>query len=101
MEGEAWREKREVILSWAVAVGLGLAMLGWGGLIYFTVGDKGPPPWDYSIIEDIPGEAPYSLYDSRAYQGRVLRPAEIGKVHEQHVMEPPEQSPETAPKGSQ
>ncbi len=32
----------------------------WGLFIFFAVGDKGPPVWDFSVVEDIPGESPYS-----------------------------------------
>jgi len=101
MEGETSKEKRETILSWVLVVGFGIALLFWGFLIYFTVGDKGPPPWDYSIVEDVPGEAPYSIYSSQAFHGFIPRPAAEGKVEEQHVMGPPVESQAASPKGNQ
>jgi hypothetical protein len=32
----------------------------WGLIIFFLVGDKVPPAWDFSVVEDIPGQSPYS-----------------------------------------
>jgi len=99
MEGETSTERREAVLSWALAVGCGAAMLCWGFLIFFTVGDKGPPPWDYSIVEDVPGEAPYSIYGTGAFHG-FSHPVVGAKVEEQHVMGPAEEPPAPLPKGS-
>lgn len=98
MESESSQERREAIRSWAIVIGIGVVVLLWGSFLFITVGDKGPPPWDYSIVEDIPGEAASSLYSSRAYQGYVPRPT---KVEKQHVSQPPEESLEVTPKGNQ
>lgn len=100
MAGETREEKRETVLSWLLVAGFGVAIVAWGFLIYFTVGDKGPPSWDYGIVEDVPGEAPYSLYDSQLYRGLGVGAAPVGKVEAQHVSGPPEESPATSPKGS-
>ena len=101
MEGETSTERREAILSWAVVVGCAAAMLCWGFLIFSKVGDKGPPPWDYSIVEDIPGEAPYSIYGSRAFHGVAAHPMAGAEVEEQHVMGPPGEPSTVSPKGGQ
>jgi hypothetical protein len=43
-------------------LGLVIAVLFllWGLFIFIMVGDKGPPSWDFSTMEDIPGQSPYS-----------------------------------------
>ena len=45
-----------------IIVGLVIAVLFllWGLFIFFMVGDKGPPSWDFGVMEDIPGQSPYS-----------------------------------------
>lgn len=98
MEAESSKEKREIILSWSIVAAIAVAVLLWGSFLFITIGDKGPPPWDYSIVEDIPGEAASSLYSSPAFHGYGPRPA---KIEKQHVMDPPEESQEALPKGSQ
>jgi hypothetical protein len=53
-------EKRRDLRSWIIVVSLAVLFLAWGLFIFFTVGDKGPPSWDFSVVEDIPGQSPYS-----------------------------------------
>jgi hypothetical protein len=36
----------------------------WGFLLFYTIGDKGPPPWDFGVVPDIPGESVYSTHPS-------------------------------------
>jgi hypothetical protein len=54
------RELRTTLLSWIIVVALALLFFCWGLFIYFAVGDKGPPPWHYGVVEDIPGQSPYA-----------------------------------------
>jgi len=46
--------------SWIIVVAMALLFIIWGLFIFFMVGDKGPPSWDFSVVKDIPGESPYS-----------------------------------------
>jgi hypothetical protein len=48
--------------SLLIVVAIALSFLAWGLLIFFSVGDKGSPPWDFGIVEDIPGESAYSTH---------------------------------------
>ena len=48
--------------SWLLVVGLGLAILLWGFLLFFGVGDKGPAPWDFGAVDDLPGSSPYATH---------------------------------------
>ena len=41
---------------------LAASFLAWGFLLFYTIGDKGPPPWDFGIVQDIPGESVYSTH---------------------------------------
>ena len=53
-------EKKRDLRSWIIMVSLAVLFLAWGLFIFFTVGDKGPPSWNFSVVEDIPGQSPYS-----------------------------------------
>jgi len=55
-------EKREKTnrVGWIVVVAMAVVFILWGLFIFFAVGDKGPPSWDFGVIKDIPGESPYS-----------------------------------------
>jgi hypothetical protein len=46
--------------DWLVPIAIAVLFLVWGLLIFFMVGNKGQPPWDFGVVEDIPGQSPYS-----------------------------------------
>jgi len=46
--------------------------LAWGFLLFHTIGDKGPPSWDFGIVRDVPGESVYSTH--RPLPGKVSEP---------------------------
>ncbi len=48
------------IKGWLIVVGMAILFLCWGLFLFFSVGDKGPPPWDFGVVRDIPGEGPHS-----------------------------------------
>lgn len=54
------REEKTPGRSWLVPFAIAAIFLIWGLLIFFLVGDKGPPVWDFGVVEDIPGQSPYS-----------------------------------------
>lgn len=54
------KERRATVLSWIIVAAIAIAFLCWGLTLFFTVGDKGPPPWHFGVVEDIPGQSPYS-----------------------------------------
>ena len=67
-----------------VPVGIAIAFLAWGLMVYYTVGDKPFNEWHFGIIEDVPGQSPQSTISI----GRVPRPEpeRIGKeILRQHV----------------
>jgi hypothetical protein len=54
------QKENPTIKDWLVPIAIAVLFLLWGFLIFFLVGDKGPPPWDFGVVEDIPGQSPYS-----------------------------------------
>ena len=46
--------------DWLVPIAIAVLFLVWGLLIFFMVGNKGQPPWDFGVVDDIPGQSPYS-----------------------------------------
>jgi len=54
------RKEKGTLRGWIIVVAMAVLFLVWGFLIFFMVGDKGSPSWDFGVIKDIPGESPYS-----------------------------------------
>ena len=76
-------ENKTELRSWVIILVLAGLFLAWGLFIFFSVGDKGPPSWDFGVVRDIPGESPYST--ERAQKGKLPDPLP------QHVLEKPGQ----------
>jgi hypothetical protein len=68
---------KTMVLIFALAA----SFLIWGFFLFYMIGDKGPPPWDFGIIQDIPGESVYST--QRSLSGRTSEP------EPQHVSQKP------------
>ena len=60
MRESAFKTAKGSLKSWLIVLAVAVVFLSWGLFIFFAVGDKGPPPWDYGVVEDIPGQSPYS-----------------------------------------
>lgn len=71
------RTSKSLIIVAAIAV----SFLLWGLLTFFAVGDKGSPPWDFGVVEDIPGQSAYSTH-----------PPQAPSPKPQHVSEKPPQA---------
>lgn len=72
--------------SWLIVLGLAVGFFLWGLLIFFTVGDKGPPPWGFGEFRDVPGESAYSTHRFKQQPGPFPYPVPGGVVPPQHVM---------------
>jgi hypothetical protein len=59
-------ERREVRRAWVLVCGLALLFAAYGVFMFLMIGDKGPPDWDFNVIEDIPGKSVYSTYPEPA-----------------------------------
>jgi hypothetical protein len=58
-------------ITWLVVfICLGLILLQ-GFFVFFIVGDKGPPDWDYGTVKDLPGQSPYAIYEKLPYAQHV------------------------------
>lgn len=73
--------------TWSIIGAIAVGFLAWGMLIYYVIGDKGPPGWDFSVIPDIPGQSTYSSYSPIKPHGLVPGP-ESYPVEPQHVSGP-------------
>ena len=57
---EKGSETLEKIKTWLIVLLMVVGILGYGIVVYVTIGDKGPPGWNYGAIPDVPGESPFS-----------------------------------------
>ena len=53
-------ERKRSVRTWMIIVAMSFLFIMWGLFIFYAVGDKGPPSWDFGVVKDIPGESPYS-----------------------------------------
>ncbi|SPF50901.1 conserved hypothetical protein [Syntrophobacter sp. SbD1] len=83
----ASEEELSAIKTWSIIAAIAVGFLAWGMLIYFVIGDKGPPGWDFSVIPDIPGQSVYSSSSPIKPHGLVPGP-ESTPVEPQHVSGP-------------
>lgn len=65
-------QPKDGMISWLIVIGLALFFFAWGLFIFFTVGDKGPPAWNFGAIQDIPGESLYTDYGPEFVPGKGL-----------------------------
>jgi hypothetical protein len=77
--------------SWAIILALALLFIVWGLFIFLTVGDKGPPAWDFGAVQDIPGQSSYSTHPPRQGKGTEPEP--------QHVSGKPSKASKEVQKG--
>jgi flagellar basal body-associated protein FliL len=55
--------------SWIIILAMAILFIAWGIFAYFVIGEKGPHPWDFGTVEDIPGESAYSTYQPDRISG--------------------------------
>jgi hypothetical protein len=84
---------RETLRSLGIVVGIAVFFFIWGLTIFITVGEKGPPSWDFGTVQDIPGESPYSTQRIKEVADLTPLPVESRVlVDKQHVDEPPREA---------
>ncbi len=59
-EMDAIRDRRAVVRGFLIVSLIAALFLGYGIFMYFAIGDKGNPDWDFGSIEDTPGQSVYS-----------------------------------------
>ncbi len=55
--------------SWLIILAMAIFFVAWGIFAYLVIGEKGPHPWDFGVVEDIPGESAYSTYQPDQISG--------------------------------
>lgn len=81
--------RRRPDTGWLFVIGLALLFSAWGTVLFLSVGSKGAPPWDFSVIPDIPGEAPTSTARVDQFSIRTsMEPLARDRVVPQHVDRP-------------
>jgi len=76
------------ISTWLAALTLAALFLFWGLFIFFSVGVKWPPAWDFGALPDVPGQSIYSTHPVQPGQSGASLHQE-GKLAPQHVKNPP------------
>ena len=76
---------RETFRSVVILTGIAVLFFLWGLFVFFTVGEKGPPPWDFGVMQDIPGGSSYSTSAPKAFVGPELHLKPEQQVEKQHV----------------
>jgi hypothetical protein len=56
----AIRDRRAVARGFLIVALVAALFLGYGIFMYLTIGDKGPPDWDFGAVVDTPAESVYS-----------------------------------------
>jgi hypothetical protein len=82
-------DRRLAARSWMIVIAIPAAFLVWGFFLFFMIGNKGSPAWDFSVVEDIPGKSAYSTGAVAGYPNLPVRTIE--KVAPQHVNGPTEE----------
>jgi hypothetical protein len=67
-EESAGRDRRAVARGFLIVSLIAALFLGYGIFMYFAIGDKGNPDWDFGSIEDTPGQSVYSTGEPRAVE---------------------------------
>jgi len=56
------QENKTALRSWIIILAIAILFFCYGLFMFFAVGDKGPPGWDFGGVKDIPGESAYSTH---------------------------------------
>jgi hypothetical protein len=75
---------------WLAVLVLAAVFLIWGLFIFFTVGVKWPPAWDFGALPDVPGQSIYSTHALQPGQTSGSSLHQEGKLVPQHVKSPPQ-----------
>jgi len=74
-------------VSMSIILFVVLVYVSWGLLVFYTVGNKWPPPWSFGQMQDLPGASVYSTETGKKVLGAGPRLLESTLPQPQHVME--------------
>ena len=57
-------QKASTLTTWVILAFLVLFIFVKGFWVYFAIGDRGQPDWDYRPMKDVPGQSPYAIYET-------------------------------------
>ena len=78
-------EQGPSLKGWFYVCGLALFFMIYGLFMFYMIGDKGPPGWDFGTVEDVPGQSVYSTHPGA--------PGTIPEPEPQHVFGRPPLAP--------
>jgi hypothetical protein len=61
--------RRREGLALLLIISLSVAFVAYGIIMFLSIGDKGPPGWDFGAMEDTPGKSVYSTYSGKPTLG--------------------------------
>jgi hypothetical protein len=76
---EHLNEVKRDLHGWLIVGTMALLFLFYGFFMYFVVGDKGPPPWNFGVVEDVPGQSSYSTHPPREGKGTEPEPQHVSR----------------------
>ena len=85
--------EKPVFRSWLIVGALVFLFLFYGFFMYFVVGDKGPPPWDFGVVEDVPGQSFSSTHPPRQGKGTDPEPQHVSQKPSKVSMEAQKEKP--------
>jgi hypothetical protein len=85
-------EERSGIKGWFYVCGLALFFLLYGLFMFYMIGDKGPPEWNFGTIEDTPGESVYSTNEPITGGSAAPNPQHVSQEPKQADMQKPSQA---------
>jgi hypothetical protein len=78
-------ERGPSLKGWIYVCVLALSFLVYGLFMFYMIGDKGPPGWDFGTVDDVPGQSVYSTHPGA--------PGTIPEPEPQHVSDRPPLAP--------
>ena len=84
IKNKGLEKEGSIIHGWLMVLSISLFFFLWGLLIYFSVGNNWPPPWQYGTVPDVPGQSAYSVQNAEEKAGTPFSSGE--KIEMQHVM---------------
>jgi len=86
-------EGKQGLRGWLIVGSMVLLFLLYGFFMYFAVGDKGPPSWDFGVVPDIPGQSSYSTHPPSQGKGTEPEPQHVSQRPSKALIEVQKEKP--------
>ena len=77
-------EQRSALKSILLPLGIAIAFVIWGLVVFFSVGDRGSGEWILGAQPDVPGQSPFSTEGAHRSLGSLPGP-KVDPARPQHV----------------